>query len=284
MLSAHTTVQGIDRKIDRGNTREILASLKCIAARYNAANTPEKCMDGTRVDIIRDLVACLTRTPEIRLVMLSGVAGSGKSTIAKTVATILAKEKQALAASFFFSSDHTDRKEINYLATTLAIQLADYKPHLQFQKLVVEILGKLPPCSKPWVICLDALDECGKDRGQIFLRWLSDSIAQIPAHIRFFLTGRPDVPSYLKFDKLLPLMHRVVLDEIEPITVQHDIYLYVEQSLDGANWITRHPWKIQRQQAEEITTCANGLFVFAATAVRYVCSCRIATNTAPRIC
>jgi energy-coupling factor transporter ATP-binding protein EcfA2 len=204
--------------------------------------------------------------------MLSGVAGSGKSTIAKSVATILAEEKKTLAASFFFSRDYTDRKEINHLATTLAMQLADYspsfqahliellekdctriceaEPRLQFQKLVVEILGKIPPCSTPWVICLDALDECGKDRGQIFLRWLSDSMAQIPAHIRFFLTGRPDVPSYLKFDKLLSLMHRVVLDEIEPIMVQHDIRLYVEQSLDGANWITHCPWKIQSQQAE----------------------------------
>ncbi|KAJ6530764.1 hypothetical protein B0H19DRAFT_883495, partial [Mycena capillaripes] len=86
----------------------------------------------------------------------------------------------------------------------------------------------------------------------------------------FFLTGRPDVPSYLKFDKLLSLMHRIVLDEIEPCIVQGDIHLYVQQSLDGANWITCHPWKIQKEQAEEITTRANGLFVFAATAVRYV--------------
>jgi hypothetical protein len=88
------------------------------------------------------------------------------------------------------------------------------EPRVQFQKLVVEILRKLPPCSEPWVICLDALDECGEDHGQNFLQWLSDSIAQIPAHIQLFLTGRPDVPSYLKFDKLLSLMHRVVLDEI----------------------------------------------------------------------
>ncbi|KAJ7236443.1 hypothetical protein B0H12DRAFT_1140412 [Mycena haematopus] len=278
---------------ERDNTREILGSLKCVAARYNAANTPEKCMDGTRVDIIKDVIACLTSPPNtIRLVMLSGVAGSGKSTIAKSVATILAEEKNILAASFFFSRDHADRKEINHLATTLARQLADYspdfrnhlikllendctgicetKPHVQFQKLVVEILGKLTPSSNPWVICLDALDECGEDHGQNFLRWLSDSMTQIPAHIRFFLTGRPEVPSYLEFHTLLPLVHKVVLDQIEHSIVQNDIYLYVRQSLNGATWITPYPWKIQNEQVEEITAHANGLFVFAATAVRYI--------------
>ncbi|KAJ6564302.1 hypothetical protein B0H19DRAFT_1026101, partial [Mycena capillaripes] len=279
---------------ERGNASETLARLQCVEAHYNAVNTPTKCMEGTRIDIIKDLVARLTSTPDldsIRLVMLSGVPGSGKSTVAKTVATILDEQNKTLAASFFFSRDHTDRKEINHLATTLAMQLADYspdfrahlikllqkdtriceiEPRLQFQKLVVEILRKLPPSSKPWVICLDALDECGKDRGQIVLRWLLDSMAQIPAHIRFFLTGRPDVPSYLKFDKLFSQMHSIVLDQIEPIIVQQDIHLYIEQSLDGTNWITHHPWKIQSQQAEEITTCANGLFVFAATAVRYI--------------
>ncbi|KAF7346897.1 NACHT-domain-containing protein [Mycena venus] len=110
--------QGIDRKFDKGNTREALASLKCVAARYNAANTPEKCMDGTRVNIIRDLVASLTSTPDsIRLVMLSGVAGSGKSTIAKTVATILAEEKDTLAASFFFSRDHTDQGHTHWVTS-----------------------------------------------------------------------------------------------------------------------------------------------------------------------
>ncbi|KAJ7757924.1 hypothetical protein B0H16DRAFT_1314211 [Mycena metata] len=250
-------------------------------------------MDGTRVAIIQDLVTHLTSTSDLyRVVMLSGVAGSGKSTIAKTVATILAEEENTLAASFSFSRDHTDRREINHLATTFARQLAGYSPSccahlievletdrtgifdtepwLQFQKLFVETLGKLPLGLKPWVICLDALDECGEDHGQKFLRWLSDSIHQIPAHIRFFLTGRPEVPSYLGFDKLLNLTHQVVLDKVDPIIVQHDIQLYVEQSLNGNNWITHYPWKIQTKQAEEITTLAKGLFVFAATAVRYV--------------
>ncbi|KAJ7110888.1 hypothetical protein C8R44DRAFT_529867, partial [Mycena epipterygia] len=119
--------------------------------------------------------------PSQRIVMLSGSAGSGKSTIAKTVASVLAEHKHVLAASFFFSRDYAERKEIRFLPTTIARQLAypdaDFEallvdvlehdrtgilsadPHLQFQKLVVELLAK-PPCATPWVICLDALDEC----------------------------------------------------------------------------------------------------------------------------
>ncbi|KAJ7482722.1 hypothetical protein FB451DRAFT_1394027 [Mycena latifolia] len=226
----NTRVQGLERRFDSG----ILASLKSVAARYNAANTPEPCMDGTRVNVIQDIVARLTGPPDsTRVMMLSGVAGSGKSAIAKSVAAILAEEKGILAGSFFFSRDYVERKEIKHLATTLAMQIADYNtifrtnliqfletdctgileagPHLQFQKLVVNILGNLPPSSRPWIICLDALDECGQDHGQVFLRWLSDSIAQIPAHIRFFLTGRPDVPAYLKFDTLHSLVHEILL-------------------------------------------------------------------------
>jgi energy-coupling factor transporter ATP-binding protein EcfA2 len=251
-------------------------------------------MEGTRVNIVKEIVTRLTSAPHKsqRIVMLSGSAGSGKSTIAKTVAATLAEDKHILAASFFFSRDHAERKEIKFLPGTIARQLADHdvtfeqllvnfldndrtrilsaEPRLQFQKLVVELLAKMPPSEIPWVICLDALDECGKDRGQVFLRWLSDSIAKLPTHIRFFLTGRPDVPSYLKFDTLLALMHGIILDEIDAITVERDIRLYVERSLDGGRWTTRESWRAQDRDVDEITKRAGGLFVFAATAVRYI--------------
>ncbi|KAF7362706.1 WD-REPEATS-REGION domain-containing protein [Mycena venus] len=287
-------VQAVGSKMDTVRINEVLSKLKCVPARYNSVNTPDRCMDGTRVDILKDIVTRLSAVPNSaeRVVMLSGLAGSGKSTIAKTVAAILAEKHGILAASFFFSRDYTERKEITHLPTTLAMHLADYdvafrtglidlletdqtgildaEPHLQFQRMIVEILEKLPPSSKPWAICLDALDECGKDRGQTFLRWLSDSIARIPDYIRFFLTGRPDIPSYLELDTLVSVTHRIVLDNIDIRIVTSDIYRYVEQSLNGANWTTRHHWKIQNHHIQEVTNRASGLFVFAATAVRYV--------------
>ncbi|KAF8206736.1 hypothetical protein K438DRAFT_1963050 [Mycena galopus ATCC 62051] len=121
-------VQAVSSKLDTVRINEILAKLKCVPARYNSVNTPDKCMDGTRVDILKDIVAQLSAVPNSaeRVVMLSGCAGSGKSTIAKSVAAILAEKQGILAASFFFSRDYTARKEITNLPITLARQLADY--------------------------------------------------------------------------------------------------------------------------------------------------------------
>ncbi|KAJ6571391.1 WD40-repeat-containing domain protein [Mycena capillaripes] len=294
-ISIEKSVTVMAAQVNRVLAKGILDNIGCIPARYNSENSPDACMEGTRIDVVNEIVTRLTSSiaqPTQRVVMLSGPAGSGKSTIAKTVASTLARDKQILAASFFFSRDYTERKDIRFVPATIARQLADHniaferllvkfldndrtgilsaEPRMQFQTLVVDILAQMPPSATPWVICLDALDECGQDRGQVFLRWLSDSIAHIPAHVQFFLTGRPDVPSYLKLDKLHPLMHNIILDEVDPITVERDIRLYVEQSLDGNRWTTRESWKVRDTDVDEITRRASGLFVFAATAVRYI--------------
>ncbi|KAJ7114805.1 hypothetical protein C8R44DRAFT_709944 [Mycena epipterygia] len=283
----------IENAIEDMASKEILSALKCAPARYNGENTPDRCMDGTRVDIIKNILKQLTAAPSSsqRIVMLSGSAGSGKSTIAKSIAAILA-DQHVLAASFFFSRNYVERQELRFFPSTIAQQLADYnadfrhqlvkflrddhtgihsaEPRLQFQKLVVQLLEKIPPCDTPWVVCLDALDECGKDRGQILLRWLSDSMSQIPTHIRFLLTGRPDVPSYVKFDTLQSLMHGIILDDMDSTIVNEDIRLYLKHSLDGSTWTTRDLWKVPAHQLDEIIDRAGGLFIFAATAVRYI--------------
>ncbi|KAF8210833.1 hypothetical protein K438DRAFT_98918 [Mycena galopus ATCC 62051] len=187
----HVEVMG--PQVDHAHKKSILADLKYVPAHYNAMNTGDKCMPGTQVNITRDIVDRLI-TPQDslqhRIVMLSGSAGSGKSTIAKTVASILVEEKQALAASFFFSRNYADRREHTFLTSTLASQLADYNKdfenhlinilendhdrilsaelQLQFQKLVGAPLQQLGPSQNVWIICIDALDEC-QDQAQSFL-------------------------------------------------------------------------------------------------------------------
>jgi hypothetical protein len=99
-------------------------------------------------------------------------------------------------------------------------------------------------------------------------------MAQIPKHIRFFLTGRPNVPQYLQFDDLRSLVHEIILDDLNPIQVRQDIRLYLEKSLDGSSstWDVRDSWKALPEEVDQIANLADGIFVFAATAVRYICS------------
>ncbi|KAJ7823390.1 hypothetical protein B0H14DRAFT_3730168, partial [Mycena olivaceomarginata] len=108
--------------VNSDRVQQTLAKIKYVSARYNAPNTPDKCMEGTRVGIIQDLLAHLTAppNPSQRIVMLSGSAGTGKSTIAKTVASFLAEKEHTLAASFFFSRNYVERREIKGLSLTLA--------------------------------------------------------------------------------------------------------------------------------------------------------------------
>ncbi|KAF7366491.1 WD-REPEATS-REGION domain-containing protein [Mycena sanguinolenta] len=269
--------------------------LKYVSARHNAAETTaQKCMKGTRVKIIQDIIEQLTHPPSlsVRLVLCSGPAGSGKSTIAKTVAAQLEEEKK-LAASFFFSRDYAECKEIKYIPSTLAHQLADYNlefqallvkllkddhsrliyadPKEQFQKMVVQLLAQMPPSKTPWVICLDALDECGKDHGKILLHWLSESISDIPVHIRFFVTGRPEVQNYLQSSRLSFFCKYISTEDIGLETVKQDIHLYVTKSLHNDIWnMSPGGWKIKEQDVNKITSQADRLFIVAATAVRYV--------------
>ncbi|KAF8188751.1 hypothetical protein K438DRAFT_964186 [Mycena galopus ATCC 62051] len=296
--------------VDETKGQQLIAKLRYVSAHHNAENTPEKCLSGTRKDLINNLITCLTclaccSDGSQRIVMLSGSAGSGKSTIAKTIAIELEKQK-CLAASFFFSWNYQEHRLITSVPVTLAYQLACYSSSFrdllvkildenpkilgaaaeeQFEHLVVGLLAEMPSCTTPWIICLDALDECEKDHqqdcgqdcrhhkqdhGQIFLGWLSDSINRIPGHIRFFLTGHPDVPSYLRHDHLSSMMHRVLLDEIDKSTVSKDIRLYIHHNLDGSTWKPKDLWKAQRQDVDVITYQADGLFIYAATAVRYI--------------
>jgi hypothetical protein len=130
---------------------------------------------------------------------LNGFAGSGKSTIARTVAHQCAVE-QLLGASFFFTRGGGDLASARKFVTTVAVQLAAavpaLKPHIchaasavrnvaalapqdQWARLVLEPLAKLSvdgggegeggsgrwrrrrrPINKPLVLVIDALNEC----------------------------------------------------------------------------------------------------------------------------
>ncbi|KAJ7323036.1 hypothetical protein DFH08DRAFT_941737, partial [Mycena albidolilacea] len=80
-FSGNISIEKLVRDISLKADNDILEKLECSPAHYNADNTPDECMDGTRVDIIDNIVSQLTAplNSDQCVVILSGSAGSGKS-------------------------------------------------------------------------------------------------------------------------------------------------------------------------------------------------------------
>src|ERR1700761_8411925 len=68
--------------MDSIENSSILSNLRCASPKPSARR---ECLPGTRSKIIQDITEQLTTPSEARIIWLSGVAGSGKSTIATSV-------------------------------------------------------------------------------------------------------------------------------------------------------------------------------------------------------
>ena len=81
------------------------------------------CLTDTRVDLLKRIMRWSEAPNDACIFWLNGMAGTGKSTIARTVARKWADEKR-LGASFFFSRGQGDLAHASKFFTTLAYQLA----------------------------------------------------------------------------------------------------------------------------------------------------------------
>jgi hypothetical protein len=178
------------------------------------------------------------------------LAGTGKSTIARTVAQKYFDQSR-LAASFFFSRGGGDVGNASKFVTTVAIQLADKSAlcrHIssaisehsgitnlslcdQWQILVLGPLSKLQSSGHhtSYVLVVDALDECDDDMGiKLIMQLLAEVQALKAVQLKVFLTSRPEVPIRYGFSEIPDAYHQdFVLHKISPPTVDQDISLFM---------------------------------------------------------
>lgn len=221
---------------------------------------------------------------------LCGLAGTGKSTIARTVARKY-YDDQRLAASFFFSRGGGDVSHAGKFVTSIAVQLAFSIPALrehvvdavaelgdiasqslrdQWRHLVLGPLSKLRERG-PYTIVVDALDECDSDNNvQIILRLLAEGRSLEQVRLRVLLTSRPVGPIRHGFRQITE--HKdFVLHNISPPIVDKDIKLYLETELQavGQKWAPRAGWP-GAETIVQLVQSASGLFIWAATACRFI--------------
>ncbi|KIX03042.1 uncharacterized protein Z518_06592 [Rhinocladiella mackenziei CBS 650.93] len=261
-----------------------------------------RCHPKTRGDLLRDIDTWANDVNGETIFWLRGMAGTGKSTISRTVAQTLDDQNQ-LGASFFFKRGERDRENARLFFPTivhgLVRQVPELKPHVhrtvdddpgiagrtlkeQFDKLIFQPLtrlGSIP--SIPLILVVDALDECDRE-GDI--RTIISQLARTrelnTVRLRVFLTSRPELPIRLGFAQISVKTHRdVALHDIPLHTIEHDISVYLKdeltrirddhQSLLQAGQSLAPDWP-GTQALSTLTQLAVPLFIVAATVCRFI--------------
>ena len=166
-----------------GSVLQILEPHIIPNAAYNSIERQQEeastCLPGTRKTILRTIQGWINgEGPPI--LWLHGPAGTGKSTIAQTIAEQCDKKKKNLAFSYFFSRRNTNRNDLTKFITTFACQLVCMIPSLdklvqkairsnpfilsshledQVKEFIVKPLKVVPEQIPSMVVVIDGLDE-----------------------------------------------------------------------------------------------------------------------------
>jgi hypothetical protein len=268
-----------------------------------AASAPDStvsmCTPGTRVTLLEDLMAWATALESPCVFWLNGLAGTGKSTIARTLCERL-DQQGLLGASFFISRDQPDRRDASNIVRSIAHQLAvQWRPvsealctklyetptsnarslREQIADFIIVPARALPKPTS-FILVLDALDEAVTDfldrPGGDLLLLLVAQLVQLAGRVRLFITSRNEIPIQQMFRELSATpqtVNTVKLHELDKVIVQDDIAIYLNHSfavirntrldLELTGWPS--------PAAVNVLVERSGLlFIYAATAVRFV--------------
>lgn len=297
IYETHTIVMRLEDKVD-------LSKLETAKeATYNSSAEGElpQCLPGTRTDILKQIFAWAGDHAAKRIFWLCGKAGTGKSTISRTVAQKL-DDDGLLGASFFFKRGRADRSHAGLLFPTIARQLADLFPDLahaiaaaidqdsllydkyltvQFDNLLLKPLQRLERDSfrnAGVVLVIDALDECDKGESiKTMLLLLSRVEAITSVRLRVFVTSRPELPVELGFKKMSGDLHYDVrLEVAQEGSIAHDIQVFFEnQFSEIRDARSSHIGELPAQWPGDenislLVEKAVPLFIFAFTLYRYI--------------
>ncbi|KAF2737776.1 hypothetical protein EJ04DRAFT_487350 [Polyplosphaeria fusca] len=280
----------VGRKIDRLLLPTAIgASFDSHMEEYNST-----CLPNTRTELLCHIQGWANERTGKAIFWLNGAAGTGKSTIARTIAQIFA-DKQELGASFFFKRGEGERRNATRFFTTIASQLALRVPELelgiskaieadpaisekclkdQFDQLIFRPLkdvAHLP--NLVLLIVIDALDECERDDDmRMILQLLSQTRGLKPVSLRILVTSRPELHIRLGFRRMPDGTYEgLVLHEISKTTIEHDIRVYLEHELTKTREERSLPLDWPGEECiHRLVHMAVPLFIFAATVCRFV--------------
>ncbi|BCS01057.1 uncharacterized protein AKAW2_51398A [Aspergillus luchuensis] len=291
---ADNILLGVDRILDgiRGIDQKIELAKLPIAEGANFDSDMDEaheCLEGTRVELLDEIMDWVDDPQGKTIFWLSGVAGTGKSTISRTVARKL-QERELLGASFFFKRGEGDRGKALRFITTIAMQFMIALRQLR-TKIATVIDNDLTIISKSvkeqfdhlllrpllsmelsngqrlsFVVVVDALDECEERSIETIIRLLPRVQESKTIQVKVFITSRPEHPIFEGFRQIEGEHKDVVLHEIERRTIERDMDIFFKDRLS----IIRKKRNLSDQWPGESRTralidMAMPLFIFGAT-------------------
>lgn len=258
------------------------------------------CLAGTRVRLLQDITEWAEDLNRKHIFWLNGMAGTGKSTVSRSVAKILQSQGR-LGATFFFKRGEADRSNASKLFTTIAGQLGQNVPGIR--SLLVDALNEhsnlpqktlreqfenliLAPISNSsitatFTIIIDAIDECDRVSDMQTVISLFRRLTQVRASIslRIFITSRPEPDIRLSFSEISKgAFDDIILHEIARKDIEHDIDLYFKHQFQQlrerrSRLLPQYPLPPDWPGLETHNTLvqrAVPLFIFASTICRFI--------------
>jgi len=263
------------------------------------------CMNGTRVQVLREIENWVMSPRAQQIFWLAGMAGTGKTAIAQTVCSLVHACQEAVLGGSFFCSRSTGsvaqrdaRCIIPTLAQLLARQSVEFSEALanelvqdpdilhkqiavQVKKLLFTPLIALKDSLSPIVFVIDALDECGGELATDGMasdaeshRVVSDilealvDLSRSPTRlpVKFLVTSRPE--THIRDTPVSDIRFANIL-RLHTVNKEHviaDIYLYICTRLSNSSKLRA---RFTNDEVEILTRLCDGLFIVAATALQY---------------
>ena len=250
--------------------------------------TREPCTKETREEILIDIITWADSPDSSPVFWLTGEAGSGKTTIAYTIAQYFdtlehTGQHTVLGGNFFCSRQFEETRRQIHIIPTIVYQLArksrSYAHALhesdkfdsvdklteQMEDLLVSAWQQSEPRRHtelpPYLIVVDALDEIEANGGSMFLQDILKTIDRRPLQgLKFLITSRPN-PHVVELCKSFSSNAFCRLQDVPTERVGSDIIKYLRVKV---------PNFVGKPELDTTAQLADGLFISAATIVRYL--------------
>ncbi|KAH9058121.1 hypothetical protein EDB87DRAFT_1578268 [Lactarius vividus] len=266
--------------IDRTRSMEQLACLQ-------AAQCAE-CLEGTRTAVLDEIFSWLKDPSGARIFWLSGIAGSGKSAVARSASISTALLVEHIVISIFFSQfGHAGHCDPSSVFQTFAFQFSlldigynervseviNEDPNIfekdlrfQYEKLIIETLGAIRRPHGRILIILDGLDECEPHGATAILKVLLAEDVDHPKELKIFIASRPEAHLRNSFDAQNDI-RKLSLEDVE---TENDIQLYLRTSFEQPPTLMVNTFTVSEETISELAKRAGNSFVYATTIVRFI--------------